>query len=267
MFRHGYIFHDFLAEAGPLNDGKVRTHRCLQLIYGVNKPFRVRLQGEWRECRICLLDNGVDHFISGEDDWQICYFIYPDSPLGYLFKSAVLKDSVVSVLDQDEDPGHIRTDQPAVRPMSTDDIRGLFETFIYLFTGKRSTPRNGLAVAGRVKGALGSLQEETLGELAAALNIEQDELIDGFKRETELDLRTFLMHRRMIKFYDSLEKLDDLPGFDELETLARKAGIAGLPGLDRMFEDFFGMPYLRWLNSDSGTVIVTEKKPVFLVYN
>ncbi|MDC7240589.1 MAG: hypothetical protein PQJ50_09540 [Spirochaetales bacterium] len=267
MFRHGYIFHDFLAEAGPLNDGKVRTHRCLQLIYGVNKPFRIRLQGEWRECRICLIDNGVDHFISGEDDWQICYFIYPDSPLGYLLKSAVLKESVVSVLNQDEDPAHIRTYQPAVRPMSCDDIRGLFETFIYLFTGKRTVLRNGLALAEGVRGALDSLQEQTLAELVSVLNVDQEELIDGFKRETEMDLRTFLMHRRMIKFYDALELLDEHPGFDVLDELARKSGIAGLSGLDRMFEDFFGMPYLRWLNSDAGTVIVTEKKPVFLVYS
>lgn len=267
MFRHGYIYHDLLAEVGPLNDGKVRTHRCLQLIYGVNKPLRIRLKGEWQSVRLCLIDEGVDHFISGEDDWQICYFIYPDSPLGHLLKGSILKESSVSVLSHDENPSLINTVQPAVRPMSLEDVRGLLETILFVFTGRRATPRTGLSVTRHLNDLLSSQDELTLSELAVRMDLDVNELANEFKRETEIDARTWLMHHRMIHFFDALEKLDEHPDFTAMDILVRKSGIAGLSGLDRMFEDLFGMPYLRWLNSDRGTIIITEKTPAFYHYN
>lgn len=269
MFRHGYIYHDLLAEVGPLNDGKVRTHRCLQLIYGVNKPMRIRLQGEWQSVRLCLIGEGVDHFISGEDDWQICYFIYPDSGLGHLLKDNILKGAAVSILSQDENPSLIKTVQPAVRPISLQDVRGLLETIVYLFTACRATPRKGLSVSQQVRDLLYSrtLNDVTLSEIASRLKLDVNDLAVDFKRETEIDVRTWLMHHRIILFFDALEKLDELPGFETMDSLVRESGIAGLPGLDRMFEDLFGMPYLRWLNSDKGTIILTEKTPAFYVYS
>ena len=269
MFRHGYIYHDLLAEVGPLNDGKVRTHRCLQLIYGVNKPLKIRLQGEWQNVRLCLIDEGVDHFISGEDDWQICYFIYPDSPLGHLLKQSILKNSSVSVMSHDENPSLIKTVQPAVRPMSLDDVRGLLETIIYVFTGRRASPRTGLSVSLKLNDMLSSrtLIEVTLSELASRMDKSVNELADEFKRETEIEARTWLMHHRMINFFDALEKLEEHPDLGTMDALVRESGIAGLSGLDRMFEDLFGMPYLRWLNSDRGTIIMTEKTPSFHIYS
>lgn len=268
MFRHGYIFHDMLAEVGPLNDGKVRTHRSLQLIYGVNKPFKIRLQGEWKTIRLCLIDQGVDHFISGEDDWQICFFVYPDSHLGHLLKTHILKDSSVSVLSQDENPSLINTEQPAVRPMSLQDVKGLLETFVFVFTGRKAYPRSGLSTATDlfqlVKGD--NLSEMTLSEAASRLGREIEELSLEFKRETELDVRTWLMHVRMMRFFDSLEKMERIPDLEGLDSLARENGIAGLSGLDRLFEDFFGMPFVRWVNSDWGTVIMTEDHPSFMTY-
>jgi len=266
MFRHGYIFHDMLAEVGPLNDGKVRMHRSLQLIYGVNKPFRIRLKGEWQTVRLCLIDQGVDHFISGEDDWQICYFIYPDSHAGHLLKSQILKDASVSILSHDENPSLIKTEQPAVRPMTLTDIRGLLETFIYVFTGRRACPRSGLTTARELADAAGSLRELTLSEAAGLLNRDLDELAGDFKRETEMDVRTWMLHLRMIRFFESLEILESMPDLQGLDALARESGISGLSGLDRLFEDFFGMPYVRWVNSEKGTVILTENRPSFLVY-
>jgi len=266
MFRHGYIFHDMLAEVGPLNDGKVRMHRSLQLIYGVNKPFRIRLKGEWQRIRLCLIDQGVEHFISGEDDWQICYFIYPDSHLGHMLKSSILKEASVSILSQDENPSLIKTEQPAVRPMSLDDVRGLLETFLFVFTGRKAYPRSGVSTAMTLAGQVRSLKELTLSEAALSMDREIDDLAQDFKRETEMDVRTWMLHLRMIKFFESLEVLDVMPDLSGLDKLARESGISGLSGLDRLFEDFFGMPYVRWVNSERGTVILTESKPVFLTY-
>lgn len=269
MFRHGYIYHDLLAEVGPLNDGKVRTHRCLQLIYGVNKPMRIRLQGKWESVRLCLIGEGVDHFISGEDDWQICFFIYPDSPLGHLLKDCILKGSVVSILSQDENPSLVKTVQPAVRPMSLDDVRGLLETILYVFTGRHAAPRKGMSVSRKLIELVNrnTLKDVTLSEIASRMDLSVNDLAVEFKRETEIDARTWLMHHRIILFFEALEKRDELPDFETMDALVRQSGIAGLSGLDRMFEDLFGMPYLRWLNSDKGTIILTEKNPVFYVYS
>jgi len=266
MFRHGYIFNDMLAEVGPLNDGKVRRHRSMQLIYGINKPYRIRLNGEWQTIRLCLIDQEVEHFISGDDDWQICFFIYPDSHLGHLLKSSILKKSLISVLSQDENPSLIKTEQPAVRPMTLTDLRGLLETFVYIFTGRKAYPRNGLTTTRALSQIIESLTERTLSEAAGRMNRDIEEIAQDFKRETETDIRTWMLHLRMIKFFESLEELSNMPDLQGLDVLARQSGISGLSGLDRLFEDFFGMPYVRWVNMDKGTVILTEKKPVFLVY-
>jgi AraC-like DNA-binding protein len=266
MFRHGYIYHDILAEVGPLNDGKVRNHRSLQLIYGVNKPYRIRLKGEWQDVRICLIDQGFDHFISGEDDWQICFFIYPDSQLGHLFKSEILKGASVSILSQDKNPSLINTEQPAVRPMSLADLRGLLETFIFVFTGRKAYPRTGLATVSVLSRLILTMTDLTLSEVARTLNRSPEDLALDFKRETEMDIRTWLLHNRMIRFFDFLEKEDRIPGPADLEKIARANGISGLNGLDRLFEDFFGMPYMRWVNSEKGTVVLTESVPTFLTY-
>ena len=269
MFRHGYIFHEMLAEIGPLNDGKVRTHRSLQLIYGVNKPFRIRLDGKWQPVRLCLIDSGVDHFISGEDDWQICYFIYPDSHPGHLLKENILKGASVSILSQDENPTRIRTVQSATRPMSLEDVRGLFESFIYVFTGKRAFPRTDLetvqALSTLIRGD--SLKELTMAEAAGYLGQDGSQLAESFKRETELDAGNWMLHLRMMRFFEHLDRQDHLPDEDGLDKLARSCGIAGIPGLDRLFEDFFGMPYSRWINREPGTVILTEHNTSFLKFH
>ncbi len=268
MFRHGYIFHEMLAEVGPLNDGKVRTHRSLQMIYGVNKPFRIRLDGKWQPVRLCLIDSGVDHFISGEDDWQICYFIYPDSHPGRILRQEILKGASVSILSQDENPGRLRTVQSAARPMSLEDVRGLFESFVYLFTGKRAYPRPGLetvqTLLSLIRGA--ALKELTMSEAAGYLGRDRNELAELFKRETELDPGTWMLHLRMMRFFESLDRLDRIPDDSDLERLARSCGIAGISGLDRLFEDFFGMPYRRWVNEEPGTVILTEQESHFLFF-
>ena len=258
-----------LAEIGPLNDGKVRTHRSLQLIYGVNKPFRIRLDGKWQPVRLCLIDGGVDHFISGEDDWQICYFIYPDSHPGRILKEIILKDASVSILSQDEDPGRIRTVQSATRPISLENVRGLFENFVYMFTGKRAYPRTDLEAVQSLSSLVRSdaLKDLTLVEAAEVLGRDRHELAESFKRETELDVGTWMLHLRMMRFFDTLDSLDAIPEDTELDILARECGIAGLSGLDRLFEDFFGMPYRRWVNRETGTLILTEGNVEFLSYH
>ena len=255
-----------LAEVGPLNDGKVRTHQSLQLIYGVNKPFNIRLSGKWQPVRLCLLDSGVDHFISGEDDWQICFFIYPDSHIGYLLKDKILKGASVSILSQDEDPASSWSVQSAVRPMTPEDIRGLFESFVYVFTGKRAYPRTGLEMVQTLYAHIrnGTLDPLTMEEAAAVLGRDKEELAERFKRETELSLGTWMLHLRMMRLFEKLDRLDHLPDEGELDALTRASGIAGASGLDRLFEDFFGMPYRRWVNGEAGTVILTENKLQFL---
>lgn len=269
MFRHGYIFHEMLAEVGPLNDGKVRTHRSLQLIYGVNKPFKIRLQGKWEPVRLCLIDSGVDHFISGEDDWQICYFIYPDSHPGRILKEDILKGASVSILSQDENPARIRTEQSAARPMSLEDVRGLFESFVYVFTAKRAFPRPGLETAQTLFSLVrdDALKDLSMEEAARALKQDRDLLAESFKRETELDPGTWMLHLRMIRFFESLDRQDPIPDESGLDGLARSCGIAGIPGLDRLFEDFFGMPYRRWVNREPGTLILTEQTLNFLSFH
>ena len=70
MFYHGYVFQTMLAAAGPLNDGEVRRTRTIQMVYGMNSSFKVRLNNTWHSSRCCVLDAEVPHYINGDGDWQ-----------------------------------------------------------------------------------------------------------------------------------------------------------------------------------------------------
>jgi len=269
MFRHGYIFQTMLADVGPLNDGRVHRHGTMRLIYGVNRPFRIRLDGSWHQARLCLLKEGVPHYISGDGDWQISYYVYPDSHTGHLLQSAVLRSAGASFMSQEENPARLDTVQPAVRPLPAEEIRSLLDSFIYLLTGKKGVPRQESPWLKNMIAAVRGWGDETelsLTDLARYLNEEPGDMADRFKRITEFPMESWLLHHRMMRFFGNLERLDYIPAEDELDGLIRKAGIAGTTGLDRIFGDLFGLNRSKWINGNPGTIIQTNEVPFFPYY-
>ena len=262
MFYHGYIFQTMLAEAGPLNDGAVRQNRAMQLIYGVNKPFEIRLNSQWHKVRFCLLEENVPHYINGDGDWQFCFYIYPDSHTGYLLKSTILKKSPVSVFSNEVMSSSLDILPSAVRPVKPFDLKRIFEQIIYIFTGRMSSPRPDQPLLRELRRFLSDGVLPTSEGLAEACRMDQWDLADQFKRITEFNLETWLMHQRMMRFFEILDQQSSPDNF-ELDRLAREQGIGGTDALDRLFSDFFGITYTRWTGLNPGTVILWDKQPEF----
>ena len=262
MFHHGYIFQTMLAEAGPLNDGQVRQHETLQLLYGVNRPFRIRLNDEWHKTRLCLLSEGVPHYINGDGDWQYCFYIYPDSHTGYLLKSSILKDSPVSVFSGEEKLGRLNVMPSAVRPIPAFDLKMLFEQIVYYFTGKRPCLRPDQPLLKKLRHGMYGEGIFSAADLSEFCGMDSGELADQFKRMTEFNLDSWLLHQRMMIFFDRLERAEQRSDA-QLDSLCRQSGFAGVDALDRLFCDFFGITYTRWAGAKSRSVIVTDHRSEF----
>lgn len=262
MFHHGYVFQTMLAEAGPLNDDKVRQHQTMQLLYGVNRPFSIRLNNEWHKVRFCLLDVDVPHYINGDGDWQYCFYIYPDSHTGHLLKSTVLKDSPVSVFSREDRSAGANIVPSVVRPISPFELKQLFEQVIYLFTGKKTRMRPNQPLIQELRKYMLEKDIYSSTPLAKLCGMGMEELSDQFKRITEFSLESWLLHQRLMVLFERLDKQKVLSD-DIVDSLTRQSGIAGLDGLDRLFQDLFGIPYRKWTNSTVGSIILTDRQEEF----
>ncbi len=260
MFYHGYIFQTMLAVAGPLNDGEVHRIRTIQLIYGVNKSFKIRLNENWHSVRCCILDANVPHYINGDGDWQFCFYIYPDSHLGHLLSSTILKGSPVSIFSHEESSAKPRVIPSAVRPVSPVDLMDFFNEIIFIFTGKRPCSRPELPLIKELKKKVSQLDIVSGEALEEAMGRPVQELANDFKRISEFSLDTWLLHHRMMRFFDLLDEQETPANEETLELLMKSAGIGGIDALDRLFYDFFGIPYTRWVSSETGTVVLSDQK-------
>lgn len=265
MFHHGYVYQTMLAEAGPLSDDKVRQHQTMQLIYGVNQPFNIRLNNEWHKVRFCLLDVAVPHYINGEGDWQYCFYIYPDSHTGHLLKSTVLKNSPASVFSREDSFGGAKIIPSAVRPIDPFELKKLFEQILYLFTGKTPRMRPDQPLLQDLRKFIVENEVFSSGDLADLCGMEKEELSDQFKRLTEFSLESWLLHQRLMVLFEKIEKQTHLSD-NVLDSLARQSCIAGLDGLDRLFQDLFGIPYRKWTHSTVGSIILTDHQAEFPCY-
>ncbi len=249
-----------LAVAGPLNDGEVRRTRTMQLVYGINRSFKIRLNDTWHTSRCCVLDADVPHYINGDGDWQFSFHIYPDSHTGHLLKSTVLKNSPVSVFSHDRTSVKPAVLPSAVRPVLPFDLMEIFEQIIFLFTGRHPCVRPENPFLKEMRQQVARQEIISLELLARDAGLSPADLKSEFKRASEFDLDTWLVHRRMIRFFRALDERETFPSEDELVNLVKNAGIGGLDALDRLFKDFFGIPYSKWINRNVGTVILYDEK-------
>ena len=141
-----------------------------------------------------------------------------------------------------------------VRPVPPFDLMEIFEQIVYMFTGKHPCVRPENPFLKQLK-KLVSQQDIISSEgLARSAGLSPAELRYEFKRVSEFELETWLLHRRMIRLFRNLDQRETFPEKGELEDMAKKAGIGGLDALDRLFSDFFGTPYSKWINRNIGTV-------------
>lgn len=264
MFHHGYVFQTMLAESGTLRGGQVRRHRTMPLLYGVNRPFCLRLPGGEVETRLCLVREEQPYSIEGPPQWLLCYYLYPDSPAGQLLRRTQLGDAAVSHFPSEKARELKRPDlrPSAGQPLSPFAMKRLLEQLIFLFTGARAVPRPETPFLREIRRC--AAEEEILSAeaLARAAALSREELGRRFARDAGIDADRWLLHRRLIAFFDEWERTGPLSA-EETDGLCRRKGIAGAEGLDRLFGDLFGLSYADWTALLPGSTVLTDRSGEF----
>jgi AraC-like DNA-binding protein len=152
-----------------------------------------------------------------------------------------------------------------VRPIPAEDLKNLFDQIVFLFTGRRSCARPDQSLLKEIRKHLRIKEVFSSLSLADLCGLNSAELKDQFKRMTEFNLETWLLHQRIMLLFDRLENLDEMSE-DAVEALSRQSGIAGSGGLDRLFNDLFGIPYKKWVSFSTGSVILTDHRPEFFCF-
>jgi hypothetical protein len=247
-----YLFRHFLMGMGSFRDRKVESHEAMKLIFGINQPFKIRLEKQWLTTRAALLSCKCPHFINGEGDWQIVLWIDPGTSLWNIFRERSLRDRPWTLHDVRLP---LAMEEVVQTVGDTPDPQGalkIAETLIRVYSGARAVPATwdlGIKKAvGIIDNDPGSIDARSL---AKNLGMDFEDLNADFHRVVGSGLENYL-HRRKWTLYITHRQ----SGSDRNEAL-RLSGLPGWEGLKNRFEGQYGLD-LETLESSLPFVRVYE---------
>ncbi len=231
-----YLFRNFLMGMGSFRDGKVISHEAMKLVFGINQPFRIRLEKYWYKARAVLLDGGCPHFINGKGDWQIILWIDPDTSLWNMLRGRSLKNRPWALHEALLPPGMTEVIQTAGDTPDPLGALRLAEMLIMVYSGAVAVPSNW---DGEVRKAVeiidrnpGLIDSSLLGtELGRSI----ESLDEDFRRVAGSPLEDYIHRRRWIQYIAYRQA-----GKDRNEAL-RLSGLPGWEGLKDKFENRYGL--------------------------
>ena len=247
-----YLFRHFLMGMGSFRDDKVTSHEAMKLVFGVNRPFRIRLDQKWHEARAVLIGASVPHFLNGEGDWQIVIWIDADSTLGILMDARTLEGRPWAIHDV---PASLSMGEVIQTVGDDSDPHGalqMAETLLRVYGGTIPVPANW---DGKVKSIIRRIEENpgsvTLRSLSEDSGRSPEALEGDFRRIIGSSLENYL-HRRKWAVYIRYRR----EGMERDEAL-RRAGLPGWEGLRDRFKARYGLD-LDVLESDKPFVRVYQ---------
>jgi len=231
-----YLFRHFLMGMGSFRDGKVISHEAIKLIFGINQPFRIRLQEKWYTVRAALLDGGCPHFLNGKGDWQIVLWIDPGTSLWHLLKQRSLKGRPWALHDVNIPPAMSEVIQTVG---DTPDPRGalnLAEMLIRVYSAAVVYPSTWDDEVKRVVEIIdanpGIIDINTL---AADFGRDIDSLDEDFRRVVGSPVKAYLHRRKWIQYLGLRHG-----GMDREKSL-ELSGLPGWEGLRDRFEERYAL--------------------------
>ncbi len=223
-----YLFRHFLMGMGSFHDGKVISHGAMKLVFGINQPFRIRLQKNWYTARAALIDGECPHFLNGKGDWQILLWIDPDTSLWNLLHRRSLKGRPWVLHNVTVPPA---MDEVIQTVGDTPDPRGalkLAEMLLRVYSG--GTPIPSTWDEG-VKKAFDSIDENPgIIGIGTFKGLDED-----FRRVVGIPLESYLHRRKWIQYLGL--RHGGMPRQDSLEL----SGLTGWEGLSDWFEERYGL--------------------------
>jgi len=224
-----YLFHHFLMGMGAFSDEKVISHQAMKLVFGINEPFRIRLQETWHTARVALIDGACPQYLNGSDDWQIVLWIEPGTSLWKLLHRKSLKGQPWVLQNVVMPPSMNEVIQVVGDPLDPHEALQLAEMLIRLYCGATPVP----AIWDEEVKNLLNMIDRNPGEVS--ITTLEAHLDHDFQRVIGSSLEQYLHRRKWMQYL----------GFRYEGIQRRKAlelsGLTGWEGLRDSFEAMYGL--------------------------
>ena len=231
-----YLFRHFTMGMGSFRDGKVISHHAMKLVFGINQPFRIRIENSWFTARAALIDGGCPHYLNGKNDWQIVLWIDPQTALHMLLRERALKDRPWALHELSMPPA---LDEVIQTVSDTPDPEGalrIAEMLIRVYAGASPFPTTW---DDSVKKALEIIDEDPGGTdtvlLSGKLDRDSASLEADFRRVLGCSPEDYLHRRKWMKYIESRQN-----GVERNKALAL-SGLPGWEGLKNRFDEMYGL--------------------------
>jgi len=231
-----YLFRHFLMGMGSFQDSKVSSPEAMKLLFGVNRPFRIRLEDAWFEARAALLDGGVPHYVNGEGDWQIFLWIDPDTSLAGLLNRRALKGRPWAIHNAAPSPSMTEIIQTVGDLSDPAGALEIAESLIYSYGGAKAVP----ATWDRLVKKAVTLLDQDIGaysvrSLAERVGRDPVQLDADFRLVLGTPLHSYI-HRLKWQAYIKFRR-----DGQEMTQSLRSSGLIGWEGLRDDFENRYGL--------------------------
>lgn len=231
-----YLFRNFLMGLGCFRDAKVVSHDSMKMVFGINRPFKIRLDGKWQKGRAALIRGGTPHYLDGEGDWQIVLWIDPNTSLWSVLDRNSLKGRDWAIHDIEGPPALTEVIQTVGDTPDPRAALDLAELLVKVYSGARGVSANWDI---RVNKALEIMEKDPGGVDAASLAVRVGcpyyQLETDFRRVMGSGLEEYL-HRRKWMGYIIFRQ----SGMNCQESLSA-SGLPGWEGLKDRFEARYGL--------------------------
>ncbi|MDC7219945.1 MAG: hypothetical protein PQJ59_08395 [Spirochaetales bacterium] len=237
-----WLFLGYLLGMGTMDEREEDSHRSLELAVSLNKPMKVSVGGESRECSLLALGPGVSHRIDGNGGWQFFGYLHPESRLGRLIMDKI-NASGRSWLYIGADGVERKEFISGLEEPSAYRVRELWEYLLSRLLGIKSYS---LGWSSELKKMLVAMESLPFSELHAKsisekLGVSTFELEETFSRIAGIPLTHFLFNRKLAHASDKIKK-----GWS-LDEAINEAGLSGTSSVTEYIRTMYGLDMERLL--------------------
>ena len=223
---------------GEAIDATPHSHHAIQIAVGINRCFRLKVNGVWQDCRAVIIDQDQLHQFNGKGDWQLLLLIEPESEIGIQIRREMLNDQPVKALDLEGIIESVKKWlQPNQETLLYDHAEAIFYQIIDSLPVKRNTQ---VGLDERIEGVLAiirssELTELSIGRLAQSVYLSESRLGHLFKEQVGVPIRSYILWLKMMTAIELIKEGSDFT------TVAYQAGFSDSAHLSRTFRQMFGI--------------------------
>lgn len=231
---------------GKFPNNTAHHHHVVQIVIGINAPFRLQIDGANYEYRSVIIAPNVPHQVDDHDEWQLMLHIDPENLVAKQLSMAYLKDCRFKEIDFS-----------VVKPLLTEintyvhcihsckDAKKLFDDIV---SALLSFPIETPPIDHRIKAALEILHQLPVKKIctktiAGAVCLSESRFSHLFRNQMGIPVRRYLLWLRL---RDAVEQVLDGMSFT---YAAHHAGFSDSAHLSRTFKRMSGMTLSDYLKN------------------